>query len=191
MKGLGIKDGKNFISFKNVMISFLIFMLMYYLINFSPIGLVKLTVITGGHSILDMEMGGYSVNQAYDILEALGEEGRNFEMKYIVPLDFPFPLAYGSFYFLLISLLTKNIFKKMKRPWLIGLIGFCATLFDWLENVMIIQLLNNYPQRIEDVATLANIFTRLKSTFTMISMLLIVLGCIVLLVKRILTRSKT
>lgn len=181
---------KSLFCIKNVIISFFVFMVMYYLISFSPLGLAKLTEITNGHSILDMEMGGYTVDQAYEILDALGEEGRVFQMKYIVPLDFPFPLAYGVFYFILLSTLAKNIFRKMKKPWLIGLIGFGATLFDWLENVMIIQLLNNYPQQLQEVAKLANIFTRLKSTFTMISMCFIVIGVVVLMVKRFLVQSK-
>lgn len=175
---------KRFFCIRNVIISFFVFMAMYYLINFSPFGLSELTEITNGHSILDMEMGGYTVDQAYQILDALGEEGRSFEMKYIIPLDFPFPLAYGMFYFMILSTLAKGIFTKMKKPWLIGLIGFGATLFDWLENIMIIQLLNNYPQRFQDVAQFANLFTRLKSAFTMISMCLIIIGLVVLIIKR-------
>ncbi|PKM94900.1 MAG: hypothetical protein CVU84_08220 [Firmicutes bacterium HGW-Firmicutes-1] len=183
--------GKGLFCIRNVIISFFVFMAMYYLISFSPIGLAKLTEITNGNSILDMEMGGYTVDQAYEILTALGEEGRGFEMKYIIPIDFPFPLAYGIFYFMLLSTLAKGIFSKMKKPWLIGLIGFGATIFDWLENAMIIQLLNNYPQQLQDVAKLANIFTRLKSTFITISMFLIVIGFVVFMVKRFLPKSNT
>lgn len=177
---------KNFYSVKNVVISFVFFMFLYYLINFSSLGLAKLIEITDGHSILDMEMSGYSVDRAYEILDSLGEAGRNFDIKYIVPLDFPFPLAYGIFYFVCLSVLAKNLLQKLKRPWLIGLIGFCATLFDWLENVMIIQLLNNYPQRLENVAEIASLFTQLKSGFTMLSMLLIIIGLVGLGMKKLL-----
>jgi hypothetical protein len=156
---------------------------MNFLINGPFIGLAKLQEITGGHSILDMEFTGYSVEKAYNILEALGEEGRAFDMKYIVPLDFPFPLSYGLFYFVSLTFIAKKMFKNLKKPWLFGIIGGFATLFDWLENLMIINLLQNYPKRLNGAASIASVFTQLKGLFIASTMGLIVIGLLALVIK--------
>ena len=161
-------------------------MIMYYLINSSPYGLSRLMEITDGQSILDMEMmKGYSVERAYEIIDALGVAGRAFNMKYIIPLDFPFPLAYGMFYFVLITFLMKKTRNKMKKPWIVGLVGLMAALFDWLENIMIIRLLQFYPERLEAVAKMASVFTQLKSFFIMVSMFIIFLGLLWMIFKKI------
>ncbi len=175
---------KGFFSIRTAIISFVLFMCMLFIINGSPFGLAKLVEITGGQSILDMEMmKGYSVERAYEILGALGEDGRAFNMKYIIPMDFPFPLAYGLFYFITLTLIMKNIRVSAKRPWLIGIVGLCAALFDWLENIMIINLLESYPERLVGIAKMASIFTQLKSLFIMTSMLLIILGLMIVIIK--------
>jgi hypothetical protein len=176
---------KDFFTLRTAIVSFILFMCMLFLINGSPFGLAKLVEITGGQSILDMEMmKGYSVERAYEILGALGENGRAFNMKYIVPLDFPFPLTYGLFYFITLTLIMKNIQKNAKRPWLIGTVGLFAALFDWLENIMIVILLQNYPERLEGIAKMASIFTQLKSLFITASMLLIIIGLVVVIIKK-------
>ncbi|MCX7772612.1 MAG: hypothetical protein N2376_05805 [Clostridia bacterium] len=170
---------------KTVVIALIIFLAAYALISFKPFGMARLHEITGGPSILDMEMSGYSVDKAYQVLEALGAEGRAFDLNAIIPLDFPFPLAYSFFYFFTLAFLTKTLFPQMKKPWLPGLLGFLAGLFDWLENIMIIVMLKNYPTRLENFASLSNIFTTLKSLLTMVCMGLILIGLIVLAAKRL------
>lgn len=179
-------NNKSFFCVRNSVISFVLFMCMYFLINRSPFGVAKLVEITGGHSILDMEMmNGYSVDRAYEILAALGEEGRAFNMKYIIPLDLFFPLTYGVFYFITLTLVVKTIRKNTKRPWIVGLIGVVATLFDWLENSMVSNLLKNYPQRLKEVAKMASIFTRLKGFFVISGILLIIIGLLIIITKRL------
>lgn len=176
---------KDLISIKTALIAFIFFMGMFFLINGSFIGTAKLLEITGGHNILDMELRGYTAEKAYNILEALGEDGRAFNIKYIIPLDFPFPLSYGFFYFTVLSLVAKHLFIKMKSPWLFGLFGVAATFFDWAENVAIIQLLKHYPQQLKGIAATANLFTQLKSLFILSSVGLIFLGLMALLMRKI------
>jgi hypothetical protein len=83
-------------SLKKAIIFSAIFAIMFALINKSGIGVAGLLKITGGASILDLEIG-YTYEQAKDILTALGEEGRAFYLTRIMPLDFPFPVAYMLF----------------------------------------------------------------------------------------------
>lgn len=182
---------KGFFRVRNAIIALVLFMCMNFLINGSPYGLGKLIEITGGHSILDMELMGYSVDRAYEVLEALGEEGRAFNMKFIVPLDFAFPLTYGLFYFVTLTLIMKNIRKNIKKPWLIGLVGVFATLFDYLENIMVINLLQSYPNRLDGVAKIASVFTQLKSLFIVLSMVVIIAGLLIIIIKKINLKVKT
>lgn len=180
---------KGFFNVRTAIGCFVFFMCMNLLINGSPYGLAKLVALTNGHSILDMEFGGYSVDRAYEILGALGAEGRNFAMKYIVPLDFPFPLSYGLFYFVTLTLLGKSILKNLKNPWLFGIVGAAAALFDWLENIMVIILLRNYPRRLAGVATTASVFTQLKALFIISSIVLIMAGLIAVLIHKLFVKK--
>lgn len=175
---------------RNAILFFVFFLLTNFIINGKPFGLAKLMEITGGHSILDMELMGYSVDRAYEILDHLGAEGRSFHVKYIMPMDIIFPLSYGLFYFTTLTLIVKELWKKVKRPWLIGFIGLAAMLFDWLENIMIFILLNNYPNRLDGIVRIANRFTQVKSFFIIISMTLIASGLIALAFKTFAVKRK-
>lgn len=177
-------NDNSFFSLKNVIISLVIFLFFYFLINNSPYGLSQLKEITGGHSILDMEhTTGYSVDRAYEMLDALGEEGRAFYKNHIVPIDYPFPLAYGLFYFITITFLVRQIRPRIKKPWLIGLLGIATGVFDWLENFMIIILLRNYPQRLDNIVNIASPLTQIKSILFLISTLLVVIGLLIIAVR--------
>lgn len=178
-----MKD-KSFFSLRNTIVFFALFMLLYIAINNKPFGVAQLREITGGHSILDMEMGGYSVDRAYEVLDALGEEGRAFNLKYIVPLDFPFPLAYAMFYFIALTTIMRSL-VSWNKPWIIGLIGIASGLMDWLENIMIIKMLKDYPIKLVSVAKYASFFTQAKSICITISTGLIMISLIALLVKRV------
>ncbi len=173
---------RDYINIKTVGVALLFFLGMLFLINGSFIGTAKLMEVTGGQNILDMEFEGYSVEKAYTILDALGEEGRAFNMKYIIPLDIIFPLSYGLFYFMALSLIAKHLFTKMKRFWLIGLVGFVGTLFDLAENIAVFRLLQNYPLKLPKTVEVASLFTQIKGTFTFINMVLIALGLFALIV---------
>lgn len=181
---------KDFFNVKAACIAFLVFLCMNFLINGNYVGVGKLLEITGGHSILDMELMGYSSEKAYNILGALGEAGRTFYMRYIIPLDFPFPLSYGVFYFITLTVIAKSLFRNMKRPWLFGMIGAFATFFDWLENVAIIILLHNYPEHLNRIIKMASVFTQLKSLFIISSIFLIICGLITIIGKKIFNKMR-
>lgn len=181
-----VKRQQGLFRIRTAVVAFILFIGMYLLINGSPFGVARLTEITGGQSILDLEMmKGYSVDRAYEILERLGEEGRAFHMRSIAPLDFPFPLTYGLFYFVTLTLIAQSLWQSMKRPWLVGVAGLLATFFDWLENIMVLQLLHRYPERLAGIATAASLFTQLKSVFVTGSMLLIIVGLLAVIIRKI------
>ncbi|MCL2620212.1 MAG: hypothetical protein FWD97_04675 [Defluviitaleaceae bacterium] len=120
-----------------------IFAVFFLLINFSPIGVAGLLEITGGANILDFEVA-FTFERAFEVLYALGEDGRHFYLTRILPLDFPFPASVMLFGMGWIGLLLKHINTK-ERYNLLLLPPVMFALFDWIENVGIIVMLNNFP----------------------------------------------
>jgi hypothetical protein len=153
------------------------------LINGKPYGLAQLSEISHGATIPDMEMSGYSPQRAYDILTAQGDAGRAFYLHVIVPQDFPFPLLYSLFFATALIGLVQVLFPHNPRLQQIGLIGLCAGLADWLENLCLIVLLLRYPQRLDSVAVLASVFTITKAILMMMSVVAILIGLALVLAK--------
>lgn len=172
-------------SLKRIGALFLLFLISYTLINGKPFGLAQLAEISGGASIPDMEMFGYSPQQAYDILTAQGENGRAFYLHSIIPQDFLFPLLYALFYATTLTYMAQRLLPADHVFQHIGLLGLSAGLADWAENLVLLGLLLNYPQRLDTLAMVANIFTLVKASLSMFTMGLILIGMGWLMVKTI------
>lgn len=54
-----------------------LFAVFYTMINYTGVGVAGLLQITNGANILDFEFG-YTASRAYDLLAALGNDGRSF-----------------------------------------------------------------------------------------------------------------
>ncbi|MBN2006749.1 MAG: hypothetical protein JXA21_25570 [Anaerolineae bacterium] len=163
-------------SLRVIGIFLLLFIVSVTVINGKPYGVAQLNAITGGAGIPDMEMTGYSPQRAYDILTAQGEAGRAFYLHFIVPQDFPFPLIYSLFYAVTLIYLAQKLFPNNPQLQQIGLMGLCAGLADWGENLCLITLLLNYPQRLDAVAMVACVFTIIKAILTLLNMVIILAG---------------
>ena len=127
-------------SWKKAVLFTVLFTTFYILINYSSIGVAGLLKITDGANVLDLEFG-YTYERAYDMLTALGPEGRAFYLK-MIPLDFPVPFTYMLFFAGFIALFSKPLKRSLQH--LIS-IPVLAMLFDWTENIGIIAMLNSYP----------------------------------------------
>lgn len=132
---------------------------------------------TQGVRCFDMQSLGYSVETANRFLAQLTEEGRDLYLHVQLPLDFFYPVAYGTFFTLLICALKKKISPLATIPLLL-------MLFDYAENICSIVML----RRMTATKALAGF----ASTMTVTKSLLLTataLVCIVLLassaVKRI------
>jgi hypothetical protein len=97
------------------------------------------------------------------MLTAMGSEGRAFYLTLLLPMDFPCPVIYMLCFFWLIALLLK--FAALNNPVeYILTVPVLAMLFDWIENIGIIVMLNSYPNLPEWAATLASVSGMLKMT---------------------------
>jgi len=159
-------------TWKKATVFTLLFAALYVLINFSGIGVAGLLRITDGANILDFEYG-YTYDKAYNMLTALGIEGRAFYQTRILPIDFPFPFSYMLFYSGFIALLIKHIRPSKLLGYLL-FIPVLAMLSDWIENIGIISMLSNYPALPDWSVSLASTMGMLKTSCTIGSIAIIV-----------------
>jgi hydroxyacylglutathione hydrolase len=175
-------------SLKVVGLFFLLFLISSTVINGRPFGLAQLQKMTGGVSIPDMEMFGYTPQQAYDTLTAQGEAGRAFYLHNIIPQDFLFPLLYALFYATALTYLAQRLFPADHPLQNIGMFGLCAGLADWAENLCLLGLLLNFPQQLDVLARVASIFTVAKTFLVMLNMIMVLSGLGWILVKMIVSK---
>lgn len=159
-----------------------LFAVFYFLINYSGVGVAGLLKITDGANILDFEFG-YNQEEAYQMLTALGTDGIAFYLTKILPLDFPFPFVYMLCFAGWIALLIKCITHKAWYKFLL-LIPLLTMLFDWMENVGIIAMINGYPELPVWAVLFASIAGMFKTAFTIGNIIVIGLLVIILLVKK-------
>ena len=165
----------------------LIFLFFYVVANFSNIGVAGLLKITGGANILDFEFG-FSQDEAYRMLEALGPEGRAFYLTKILPVDFPFPFSYMLFFSGWIALILKHIVINDKYKYIL-LIPVIAMAADWAENAGIIAMLCNYPNISATAASLSSIAGMVKTVFTVGSFAAIGLLFIIMVIMKIASKK--
>jgi hypothetical protein len=103
----------------------------------------------------------------------LGRKGLNIYALTLVTLDFIFPIAYGTFFATLITLLySEEVNQKLI------IIPLLATMFDLSENFTLAYLTLNYTGSTSSLARLAGVFTSLKWFMTISSVLLTLGGAI-------------
>lgn len=99
-------------------------------------------------------MLNYSAEEAYQQINAYGENGRTICVLSTLILDSLFPLLYGAF----ISLILVFLFQKTKYRLFI-LLPLLVILTDYIENTHIAILLINFPERLPNVVYLVNFIT--------------------------------
>lgn len=184
-----IEGLKSKVSFIKLIIFLSIFLLALYIINGELLGVAKLKNMTGGTGILDLE-NGYSVERAYEILKGLGDEGREYYLKYIIPMDFVFPATYMLFFASAFLYILKHTLNADKRFNLVLLIPVITMLLDYTENILVINMLRHFPEIAEGLAKAADVVTRLKFNLISINAAIIVILLANLLRKRFLKISE-
>ena len=165
-------------SWRQVLVCALLFAVSYSVINFSEIGQAGLLRLTGGANMLDV-LFGYTCQEAYDALTALGAEGRAFYLTRIAPQDILLPFLYMLFFASTITLLLKHTTPERVAgigKYLLPL-PVLAMLFDWSENIGTVTLTISYPSLPEWAVHLASVSGILKTVWTTACLAVIVLLC--------------
>ena len=126
--------------------------------------------------IFDLSPLGYSFNYANELLDTLGAEGRNLYLSIQLPLDFIYPGLFSLTYSLLLVWLFGKTFNENSKIYYLALVPFLAGIFDYVENVFIIKMINSFPDLQVNTVKIASTFSILKSSFTSVFFTLLIVG---------------
>jgi hypothetical protein len=159
---------------KTVFALFALTMAVYLTMLFYSIPAV--TAFAPEFPIFDLSPAGYSFNYANELLDALGGEGRNLYLYTQLPLDFIYPGLFAVTYSLLLVWIFRKSFNINSKVYYLGFVPFLAGFFDYLENVFIIKMINSFPDLQVSTVKIASTLSILKSSFTMIFFVLLLIG---------------
>lgn len=133
---------------------------------------------TGDMQIFDLKPQGYSTEYAQDLLDMLGEDGRNRYLTRQIPMDLIYPGLYLVTYTLLLSYIFEHAFSDGSFMQHLVFVPVLGGVFDYLENIGIIVMLTTYPDFSSTVAQVTNLFSVSKSLFTTVFFVLLIVGLV-------------
>lgn len=145
---------------------------------------------SGGMVLLDMLPTGYDPSYVKSLLNKLGESGRSAYLVIQIPLDMIYPLLFGITYCLITAYFLKKIGKLETSLFYVCLLPLFAGLFDYFENIGIIVMLVSYPDLSVTMARVTNVFSILKSSFTTISFIALIIILITLGSRKLFKKNK-
>ena len=150
----------------------------------------KVTGFSNGMKILDMMPTGYDAAYVNTLLNTLGEKGRNAYLYNQIPFDMVFPLFFGISLCLIFAYILKRLGKLEGSLFYICYLPLISALFDYGENIGIITLLNSYPNQINLMAQITNVFSVLKSSTTTLDFIIVITLLIALWLRKPAVKNK-
>lgn len=151
---------------KTVLIFFIPSTIVYLLMM--VITIPNVSGFANGMKILDMMPEGYDKEYVDNLFSTLGENGRFAYLYKQIPLDLIFPALFGIGYCLLFAFFLKKINKIKSSVLYFSFLPLIAGISDYIENIGIITMLNQYPNYSVETVTITNSFSLLKSSTTTI-----------------------
>jgi hypothetical protein len=142
----------------------------------------------GGMALFDLMPGGYSVKYANSLLAALGRDGRDAYLYTQLPFDMLYPGLFGITYCLILAYVLVQLGKFDSMLFWLCLLPVGGGMFDYLENFGIIAMLTTYPAAPPIITQVASTFTVLKSSFTTVYFIVLVMSLLTLGVKKLFTK---
>ena len=142
----------------------------------------QLLALSGGAPILDIRPG-YTYADVEYLFTVLGEQGRQLYTTLQV-LDLIFPLAYGMTMTLALTGVITRLFPEghiMEKAVFIPILGM---IFDYLENFAIAALIASFPNLSPLTVSAASVFTQLKWSFIILTVVLLVILAALVLIKK-------
>jgi len=150
-------------------ILFLVNMALFYLPDF-PMSAPTITRSAPELQIPDI-MVFYTPGQLYNFLAQIEASGREAFRGMHLTLDMVFPLIYSLFFFSLTRLLMALTSARNKA---FSFSIFSAAVFDLAENLTLNIITASYPQILEGLSRLAQVFTLIKFALILFSVTIII-----------------
>lgn len=150
--------------------------------------LPKISDASGGSAPLDMRPLGYAFAETKAFIAALPPDAAEFYLTVQHRLDAVYPALLAATLFFAIRALTPPRFPV--APWLVALISLPGAAFDHLENAAVADMLSLGAEGVTpDLVAHASLWTVLKSAFTSLAMLLLLVFAAVWLWRRVTGRK--
>ena len=153
---------------------FAVTMLIFFTMLFYTIPAVE--HFAPGKQLFDLSPSGYSYLDAISLLDALGSEGRSVYLTLQLPLDFIYPALFAVTCSLLLAWTFSKGFSPESKIYYFSVVPVLAGLFDYLENICIISMLNTWPDISRALVNISSAFTILKSGFSTVFFILFFVG---------------
>lgn len=147
----------------------------------------NLIAAAGSDELLDTQLN-VSVETMYAYLNKLGNNGRSVLKSIYLFHDLFFPIIYGSFYIMAIAYFINQL-SRNKKWMLLTLIPLIMVLADFIENFIIVQLINNFPNQNQVLASILGSITLIKWLLGIIAGLVLVTSILLVYIKKIKGRS--
>jgi hypothetical protein len=151
--------------------------------------LPRISAAAGGAMPFDMRPFGYSFEEAKAFLAALSPDGAAFYLDVQHRLDLTYPALLAATLFFAIKALTPARFPI--PGWVVGLIAIPGSVFDYLENVGVAAMLERGADGVTPaLVARASLWTLLKSVFSTIAMIVLLVLAIAAAWRRFAGRGK-
>lgn len=155
------------------------------ILMFSPYSpITTLQNDAGNVQLLDMAFN-YTPDNAYQILTAYGENGRNYYLSVFLRIDLFAPVLVALFLAMATSVVFQHAFAPDHPVQKLSLLPFAAMMADYLENIGIFFLIMMFPARLDWLAVLTNYFTVAKFMLTFGILILLLISVVKLIWNRL------
>ncbi|NNG03689.1 MAG: hypothetical protein HKM95_06255 [Inquilinus sp.] len=130
--------------------------------------LPHLRSLAGGLEPFDLLPGGYDMDYARRLLEAIGSEGRAFYLTRQIPLDLLYPGLFAATF----AMVWLWLFARLSSPSPLlragALLPIVVGIADYAENALVVTMLIGFPNLSKGVVKAASLFTVTKSMATVL-----------------------
>ncbi|MDD3414652.1 MAG: hypothetical protein PHY47_11705 [Lachnospiraceae bacterium] len=157
----------------------ILFAISLYVVEWSSIGSHAVGQYNNGYGTFDMK--SYSVDIVTQVLNQMEPRGFVVYKKYFVA-DFFFVLTFGSLQIMLLNMVYK--WNKNKIKYILWTVPVLRGIFDIIENIMLLTVLNRFPIISERIIHISSIATGLKLLMIKIWTVIFIVGILWGIIKR-------
>lgn len=183
MKGVFLKN----LNGRKVLILFILTNIVYTIML--TVTIPEVVSFAGGMKLLDMMPTGYTHQYVNTLSDALGAAGRHAYLFIQIPVDMVYPFFFGVSYSLVLAYLLNKINKLNGNLFYLCYLPLFAALFDYFENLGIIFMLKSFPDNSVLLSHITNVFSILKSSFTTVYFIILIVVLITIGLKIIMKRN--
>ena len=144
---------------------------------------------SGDMKILDMMPTGYDAQYVNTLFNTLGTDGRDSYFYHQLPLDLIYPALFGVSSCLVLAYFLNKLGKLESSLFYLCLLPLLSGLFDYGENIGIINMLKDYPNISTLQVQTTSFFTVVKSVFTTIYFIILIITLLALAKNKLFTRK--